>query len=227
MRSNPIAMSSARGPAIIRNLNRFDVLHAIRLHDNQISRSELAEVTGLSQATISSIVSHLIKEGALVEEGSHPLAIRGRGRPLVSLRLAPDYMHVAGVKIATHQIVTSLTDFTGNVLTSENISCEPLEFTASQLADFVAKAVRACVRKAKMEFSQVSGVGVGLPGYVDCGSGTVYWSPVFQSRNVEFGAMLSPKFDVPVFVENDANLVTLAEHWFGLAKGLKHVSVIT
>ncbi|HEX4202426.1 MAG TPA: ROK family protein, partial [Chthoniobacterales bacterium] len=120
-----------------------------------------------------------------------------------------------------------LTDFTGNVLASENISCEPLEFTASQLADFVAKGVRACVRKATMEFTRVSGVGVGVPGYVDCGSGTVYWSPVFQSRNIEFGALLSPKFDVPVFVENDANLVTLAEHWFGLAKGLKHVSVIT
>jgi len=227
LKFNPNSMSSARGPAIIRNLNRFDVLNTIRLHDNQISRSELAEVTGLSQATISSIVSHLIKEGALVEEGAHPLAIRGRGRPLVSLRLAPNYMHVAGVKIATHQIVVSLTDFTGNVLTSENISCEPLEFTASQLADFVAKAVRVCVKKAKMEFSDVSGVGVGLPGYVDCASGTVYWSPVFQSRNVGFGAMLTPKFDVPVFVENDANLVTLAEHWFGLAKGLKHVSVIT
>lgn len=226
MKYSPVAMS-ARGPATIRNLNRFDVLHTIRLHDNQISRSELAEVTGLSQATISSIVSHLIQEGALVEEGAHPLAVRGRGRPLVSLRLAPNYMHVAGVKIATHQIVVSLTDFTGSVLASENISCEPLEFTAAQLADFVAKAVRACVRKAKMEFTRVSGVGVGVPGYVDCGSGTVYWSPVFQSRNVEFGAMLSPKFDVPVFVENDANLVTLAEHWFGLAKGLKHVSVIT
>src|ERR1700678_4237729 len=111
-------MLSARGPATIRNLNRFDVLHTIRLHDNQISRSELAEVTGLSQATISSIVSHLIKEGALVEEGSHPLAVRGRGRPLVSLRLAPDYMHVAGVKMSSHQIFVSLTDFIGNVLTS-------------------------------------------------------------------------------------------------------------
>jgi transcriptional regulator of PTS gene len=218
---------SARGPAIIRNLNRFDVLHTIRLHDNQISRSELAEVTGLSQATISSIVSHLIAEGALVEEGSLAPAIRGRGRPLVSLRLAPEYMYVAGVKIATHQIVVSITDFTGHILTSENISCEPLELTASQLAAFVAKAVRGCVKKANIDPSQVSGVGVGVPGFVDCASGTVYWSPVFQTRNIEFAKLLSPKFEAPIFVENDANLVTLAEHWFGLAKGLKHVIVIT
>jgi len=86
---------ASRGPAIIRNINRFDVLHAIRLHDNQISRSELAEVTGLSQATISSIVSHLIEEGALIEEDSLPVAARGRGRPLVALKLHPNYMHVS------------------------------------------------------------------------------------------------------------------------------------
>src|ERR1700736_6948745 len=62
-----IFVMSARGPAVIRNINRFDVLQTIRLHDNQISRSELSEMTGLSQATISSIVGHLIGEGALIE----------------------------------------------------------------------------------------------------------------------------------------------------------------
>jgi predicted NBD/HSP70 family sugar kinase len=218
---------ASRGPAIIRNINRFDVLHAIRLHDNQISRSELAEVTGLSQATISSIVSHLIEEGALTEENSLPVATRGRGRPLVALKLHPNYMHVAGVKIATHQIVVSLTDFTGDVLASENIACEPLDLSPTQLAAFVAKAVRVCLKQAKKTLADVSGIGVGVPGFVEAESGKVFWSPVFKGRDVEFGKLLRSRFDAPVFIENDANLVTLAEHWFGLAKGLQHVVVIT
>ena len=218
---------ASRGPAIIRNINRFDVLHAIRLHDNQISRSELAAVTGLSQATISSIVSHLIEEGALIEEDSIPVAARGRGRPLVALKLHPSYMHVAGVKIATHQIVVSLTDFTGDVLASENIACEPLDLSPAQLATFVAKAVRICLKQANKTLDEVSGIGVGLPGFVEAESGTVFWSPVFKGRNVEFGQLLRSRFAAPVFIENDANLVTLAEHWFGLAKGLQHVIVIT
>jgi biotin operon repressor len=155
---------ASRGPAIIRNINRFDVLHAIRLHDNQISRSELAQVTGLSQATISSIVSHLIEEGALIEEDSMPVATRGRGRPLVALKLHPNYMHVAGVKIATHQIVVSLTDFTGDVLASENIACEPLDLSPVQLAAFVAKAVRACLKQAKKTLTEVSGIGARYSG---------------------------------------------------------------
>ena len=100
---------SPRGPAIIRNINRFDVLQMIRLQENQISRSELSEMTGLSQATILSIVGHLIQEGALIEDDSCGLAVKGRGRPLVMLRLNPEYTHVVGVKIATHRIDFSVT----------------------------------------------------------------------------------------------------------------------
>jgi predicted NBD/HSP70 family sugar kinase len=39
--------------------------------------------------------------------------------------------------------------------------------------------------------------------------------------------LLQAKFAIPVFVENDANLVTLAEHWFGMAKGLENAVVVT
>src|ERR1700735_3414655 len=111
----------ARSPAVIRNINRFDVLQTIRQHDNQISRSELSEMTGLSQATISSIVGRLIEEGALIEDDAFGLAARGRGRPLVMLRLNPEYTHVVGVKIAAHRIDFSVTDFVGNASASDYI----------------------------------------------------------------------------------------------------------
>src|SRR3984893_12728534 len=218
---------STRGPAIIRNINRFDVLQTIRLHDNQISRSELSDLTGLSQATISSIVGHLIGEGALIEDDAYGLGARGRGRPLVMLRLNPEYTHVVGVKIATHQIVFSVTDFVGNVAASDNIPLEPLKLTPAQLIAFVVRGVRACLKKASKTIGDVSGIGVGLPGFVDSHRGIAFWSPVFASPDVNFREMLQAKFDVPVFVENDANLVTLAEHWFGMANGLEYAVVIT
>jgi predicted NBD/HSP70 family sugar kinase len=218
---------SARGPAIIRNINRFDVLQTIRLHDNQISRSELSERTGLSQATISSIVGHLIHEGALIEDEAFGLGVRGRGRPLVMLRLNPDYTHVVGVRISTHQIAFSLTDFVGNVVASDNLPLEPQKLSPAQLIAFVVRGVRACLKKGSKTIADVSGIGVGLPGFIDSHRGIAYWSPVFASPNVNFRELLQTKYDVPVFVENDANLVTLAEHWFGMAKGLENAVVIT
>jgi predicted NBD/HSP70 family sugar kinase len=218
---------SARGPATIRNINRFEVLQAIRLHDNQISRSELSDLTGLSQATISSIVGHLIAEGALIEDNASGLGARGRGRPLVMLRLNPQYTHVIGVKIAVHQVVFSVTDFVGNVVASDNIAMESPKMTPAQLVAFVVRGVRNCLKKAGKTVDDVSGVGVGLPGFIDSHRGIAFWSPVFDTPNVNFRELLQSKFDVPVFVENDANLVTLAEHWFGMAKGLENAVVIT
>src|SRR3984893_7265337 len=218
---------SARGPAIIRNINRFDVLHTIRLRDNQISRSELSDRTGLSQATISSIVGHLIEEGALIEDEADGPTARGRGRPLVMLRLNPAYTHVVGVKIATHQIVFSVTDFVGNVCASDNIPVEPRKLTPAQLVAFIVRGVRACLKKANKSIEDASGIGVGLAGFIDSHRGLAYWSPVFESSNVNFRELLQTKFDIPVFVENDANLVTLAEHWFGMAKGLENAVVVT
>src|ERR1700756_1298294 len=218
---------SARGPAIIRNINRFDVLHTIRLRDNRISRSELSNLTGLSQATISSIVGHLIEEGALIEDNAYGMGSRGRGRPLVMLRLNPNYTHVVGVKIATHQIVFSVTDFVGNVSASDDIAVEPRKLTPAQMVAFIARGVRACLRKAKKSIEDVSGIGVGLPGFIDSNRGLAYWSPVFENPNINFRELLQTKFEIPVFVENDANLVTLAEHWFGMAKGLENAVVIT
>jgi predicted NBD/HSP70 family sugar kinase len=218
---------SPRGPATIRNINRFEVLQAIRLHDNQISRSELSELTGLSQATISSIVGHLIAEGALIEDSASGIVARGRGRPLVMLRLNPQYTHVIGVKIASHQIVFSVTDFVGNVVASDTIAMESLKMNPEQLAKFVVRAIRNCVKKAGKTIEDVSGIGVGLPGFIDSLRGIAFWSPAFDSPNVHFRELLQAKFDIPVFVENDANLVTLAEHWFGMAKGLQNAVVIT
>ena len=218
---------SARGPATIRNINRFEVLQAIRLHDNQISRSELSDLTGLSQATISSIVGHLIAEGALIEDNASGLAARGRGRPLVMLRLNPQYTHVIGVKIAVHQVVFSVTDFVGNVVVSDNIAMESPKMTPAQLAAFVVRGVRNCLKKAGKTVDDVSGIGLGLPGFIDSHRGIAYWSALFDTPNVNFRELIQSKFDVPVFVENDANLVTLAEHWFGMAKGLQNAVVIT
>jgi predicted NBD/HSP70 family sugar kinase/biotin operon repressor len=223
----PFSVMSARGPAIIRNINRFDVLQMIRLHDNQISRSELAEMTGLSQATVSSIVGHLIEEGALIEDDARGLAAKGRGRPLVMLRLDPDYTHVVGVKIATHRIDFSVTDFVGNVAASDNIPTDALKLTPAQLIAFVVRGVRACLNKAGKTINDVSGIGVGLPGFIDSRRGIAFWSPVFANPGVNFRELLQTKFAIPVFVENDANLITLAEHWFGMAKGLENAVVIT
>jgi len=73
----------------------------------------------------------------------------------------------------------------------------------------------------------IKGVGVGAPGPVDHEAGIVRQAPNlagWQDANVPLGALVSKALGgVPVFVENDANVGTLAEHRRGAGRGVSDV----
>ena len=75
--------------------------------------------------------------------------------------------------------------------------------------------------------ASLSGIGVGLPGFIERGTGTGHWSPLFGVRPPSFSKLLGERLGVPVFVENDVNLVALAERWFGEGKGVDNFCVVT
>jgi predicted NBD/HSP70 family sugar kinase len=54
-----------------------------------------------------------------------------------------------------------------------------------------------------------------------------YWSPVLGLSPVPFAAFMRERLGVPVLLENDANLVALAEHWYGHARDLNSFVVVT
>ena len=72
-------------PADVRAANRACVLASLA-HDGPASRVALACRTGLSRVTIGAIVSDLLREGLLREEGSVPPSAAG-GRRATLLRL--------------------------------------------------------------------------------------------------------------------------------------------
>src|SRR5262249_35066676 len=62
----------------------------------------------------------------------------------------------------------------------------------------------------------VRGVGIGLPGLVDTPNGIVRFLPNIPGwRNVPLKKDLESKLRIPVFLENDVNLITLGEWKYG------------
>ena len=94
-------------------------------------------------------------------------------------------------------------------------------------ADRVAASILAFLKKLRMMPASLSGIGVGLPGFIERGTGTGSWSPLFGVRPPSFSKLLEERLGVPVFVENDVNLVALAERWFGHGKGVDNFCVVT
>jgi predicted NBD/HSP70 family sugar kinase len=85
---------------------------------------------------------------------------------------------------------------------------------------------RICA-KAGLTKQDLAGIGVGVPGFVNSALGIAHWSPVLDQREVPLQSALAAHLGIPVFVDNDANLVTLAELWFGAGRELSDFAVVT
>ena len=90
--------------------------------------------------------------------------------------------------------------------------------------------IRIIKLKAESTFkgNKVKGVGIGVPGRVDFNKGIVFdLTNVPGWRNVPLRETLEAKVKVPVYVDNDANLMALAESKFGAARGRKNCVCVT
>jgi glucokinase len=74
----------------------------------------------------------------------------------------------------------------------------------------------------------VDAIGVASPGPLDPHTGYILKTPnIREWDNFPLGPNLSKRFEVPVFVDNDANLAALGEWKFGAGRGHHHVLYLT
>ncbi|MEM8752835.1 MAG: ROK family protein [Pseudomonadota bacterium] len=220
--NDPRALPSAGAALRLRNLAR--VLAEIRRR-REAARVEIAEALELSPATVTAVIGDLLDEGLIQE--TTPAAGAGRGRPRVGLRLNPDARRVAGAKISDDRIAAAILDFEGAILGE---GAAPLPARRVDLAGLCAAldaALAEALAAAGLDAGEVDALGLGVPGFVDMGTGRVHWSPVLTGAPVDLAPALAARLPFPVFVDNDANLATLAELWFGLGRGARDFLVVT
>jgi glucokinase len=77
----------------------------------------------------------------------------------------------------------------------------------------IERCVRDAVDEADLSLKQVAGIGIGAPGAVDFGAGTVIFAPNLEGwKEVPLKKELEKHLGVPVFVENDCNISVLGVH---------------
>ena len=181
----------------------------------------------MSATTVSAITAALLDDRLIIPLQVGAVRDAGRGRPRVMLKLNPDAAFVVGVKLAPDQITVATTNFCADVLHSLTLPIRVDRQPASVIADLVEDGVRQCVSDARLAMEKIAGVCVGLPGVVERAAGVCRQSPIFSERDVNFGAELTRRLGVAVSIDSDVNLVTLAEHWFGQARGLNDFLVVS
>lgn len=209
---------------LIREINRFNILNAIR-NAGAISRVELAEMTGQSRAAVTNITARLLKDGLIYTKDTVERMERGRKR--VRLAINPQAAYVVGVKLSSMRVSVAVTDMQAEVQSHVIVPVRTKERSVEFVADLVEDGIRHCVSEVGLQLETISGIGIGLPGFIDSRSGNCFWTPLYKDGKLPLREFLESRFEIPTHIENDTNTVTLAHQWFGEGRGHDNFLVVT
>jgi transcriptional regulator of PTS gene len=206
-----------------RAMHRSAILDLIRT-TGLISRTDLARKTRLSQASVTGITADLIDEG-LIEEKETGTSEGGRKPILLAIRA--DGVFVIGINLSIEQIRVVIINFQAELKASHIVRLTESFYQPGEIVEIIALAIQECMWQANYSREQIAGVGVGIPGPVDSSAGIIRFLPNYGWSEVGFRDMLRDRINHPVFIDNSANNLAIAEHWYGNGKGIGNFVVVT
>ncbi len=201
---------------LMHELNTKQILRVIR-QLNPISRSEIVEKTNLTAATVSRIVSKLIKFNLVTETG---YGESNGGRKPVMLELNSDSILTIGIDIEIDEVKGVVIDLKGEILEQYSL-CIIGKKEKDDILNKVKEVVKDLLFK-KDYLKRIVGIGIGMHGLVDYERGISIYPPAFGWKDVPVAKIIKKEFDLPVIIENNVRALTLAENWFGVGKNLEN-----
>jgi glucokinase-like ROK family protein len=193
---------------IVKKNNKALVLQFI-IEKEPISRADIAQVSGLHKATVSSLVNELLEEELIFESG--PGESSGGRRPVI-LHFNKVAGYAIGIDIGVNYVLCVLTDLKGNILIkkSESVNRTPYPSIMSK----IQKMIGSIMDEMPNSRYGIVGIGVGVPGIVNK-QGSILLAPNLGWTNIQVKKDLEDLFHVPVIIENEANAGAFGEQQFG------------
>lgn len=191
----------------VRRLNRRVVLQQIAAHQ-PVSRLEVSQRSGLSTATVTNVVGELLAEHIIVETGLEA-SEGGRPRSLLSFNRA--YGYLLGCELGETRIVIDLFDLLLEKRATIIHQLSDDDSSPSTLVTFIVQGITEVLSAARIRPEHILGMGLGVPGIVEHSPRMLLASPTWGWHPAPFMSMLKQHFDFPIFLENGAKTMALAE----------------
>jgi len=204
-------------PGDLRRHNRGLVLeHLFRA--STVSRTALAQATGLTPAAISRITRELVDAGFVRELAREGLPA-ARGRPQVDLELRAEGAYVIGIGVGAFEQWIRIADLRGECVSRRSVQLLDQPSARAALKLLVGE-IRGLLALAKIPRKRLLGVGIASAGVVDRGNGIIIESPNLGWRDLPVARLVSDALGLPVCVESMHHALNLAEEGFGKAAGV-------
>ena len=202
---------SLSSTSLIRSFNVVSVLQTL-YREGACSKSRIAEITRMSPATVTRIVSELVRQGVVAE---YEIAESTGGRKPVIFRLSYDKLYIMGIQLIRDRVKLAVCDLRGKVLDKRTFN--PYSLQPSDVVSEIARELELLITLNEIDREHVLGVGLAISGIVNSESGVLLRSVNLGWQDVRIREYLEQALGFRVVVENDANAAALAEFWFGCA----------
>lgn len=134
---------------------------------------------------------------------------------------------IIGIDLGGTNLKCALLDNNLKIKAKSSFSTKSFD-NKQKLIKGIADSINSFIFNHGLSKSAILGIGLGLPGPVDTFKGIVHFLPNIAGwNNVGLKRILEQKTKLTVFIDNDAKLMTLAEHRSGSAAGYENVLCLT
>ena len=196
----------------LREQNEVMVLTSI-INNTEVSRSTVSQNTGLNKASISEIVKKLIHDKLINEIGIGNSSISGGRKPIL-LQLNKEAGVSLGIDLGYDYVTSMLTYLNGEIITERKLS--DISVTKENAVSIVQDIIHSYVESAVKLPYQIIGITIAIHGIVF--ENSIIFTPYYDLDKMDLLGELSKITDIPIYLENEANLTSLAESIFSTQK---------
>ncbi len=216
----PRNKKNIKNQALKRYLHKKKIIN-ILYKEGPKSNKQISNDTYLSPPTIARLLNDLINEGLVTDFG---IGDSEGGRRPNLFGIKRDSRYILGIDIGRNIRRFALLNFHNEFVTE--LVCIPGKLNNDhETVNQIYLQSLKIIKEAGIDYNKIMGIGIVLPGLINTRTGKSYSYLNYTDKPVS--QLFEEKFNLPVFTENDSNLMAMGEHAFGLAKGKENVLCLT
>ncbi len=134
--------------------------------------------------------------------------------------------YYVGIDLGGTFIKGGIVDEEGKILVADKVPTE-CKKGEERVVENISRLALDLLEKSGVDKAAVVGLGMGVPGMIDCKAGIVILSENLYMENLPIADMVAKKTGLQVVIANDANVATLGEVKFGAAKAYDDAVMLT
>jgi glucokinase len=134
--------------------------------------------------------------------------------------------YVIGIDLGGTKINGALADLEGNILSQNTLPTNAFEGDKAVLGR-IFEVIEAVMKEAGKSSEEVKAIGIGSPGPLDAKKGLIITTPNLPFKDFQLVKPIVEKFNIPTYLDNDANVAAIGEYMLGAGKGTNNMVFFT